>query len=254
MLRTGTTTTRRDLDVEVVFNVRHLGGLRTRDGGTTRATVLRAGSLHRLTPAGVKTLAAHGVRTVFDLRSPSEHETAPSPDMSEAGIRRIAVPVFETDASPLAFTENFQGFGPIYQEFLEGGRTAYRVLFESIAAADGAVLFHCAAGKDRTGVAAALLLELAGVDDDDIIEDYRVSAENLRAGMERHPMDPVQREKLREAGLTDEMVAKLMGSEPEYMVQTLTYIRRRWGGAEGYMADIGLDGRTVESLYNRLVA
>ena len=254
MSTTETIATRRDLDIEVVFNVRHLGGLRTRDGRRTRASVVRAGSLHRLTPAGIETLAALGVRTIVDLRSPTEHEQAPSPDLGQAGIQRVAVPVFETDASPLAFTENFQGFGPIYQQFLEGGRDAYRALFESIVATDGTVLFHYAAGKDRTGVAAALLLELAGVPDEEIIEDYRVSAANLRASMERHPMDPAQREKLREAGLTDEMIAKLMGSEPEYMVQTLTYIRRRWGSAEGYMHDLGLDGKKVESLYERLVA
>jgi protein-tyrosine phosphatase len=242
------TTLTRTLAVEVAFNVRHLGGYRTRDGRETRPTIVRSASLHRLTDAGVTSLVAHGIRTVVDLRSEKEREEMPTPNMTAHGVTHVFAPVFRTDASPASFADGFVGFGPVYRRFLDTGRDAYRALFEAIALSDGGVLFHCAAGKDRTGVAAALVLELAGVDDGDIVEDYAHSAGLLRdAFRDWKPSAPA------DAPVIDEATReKLLGSEPAYMAETIEYLRGRWGSARGYLRDLGLDDGTINRARARI--
>ena len=242
----------RNLALEIAHNVRHLGGYRTLSGGETGPCFVRAGSLHRLTEGGVEALAAAGICAVVDLRSADERTQMATPALDRFGIRHIAAPVFESDGTPIAFAEDFTGFGPIYAHFLETGRDAYRALFEAAADCDGRLLFHCAAGKDRTGVAAALLLGIADVSDEDIVEDYRVSGGLLEDAFK--DWEPTEEQKKRAAQLTDEMKRKLLSSEPEWMLETLAHIRERWGSAEGYLHDIGLDDGTVRELRTRLVA
>jgi protein-tyrosine phosphatase len=247
-----TMTINRNLDFEVTYNVRHLGGYRTRDGSETRPEIIRAASLHRLTDAGVESFVAHGITTVVDLRSEKEREEFATPNMSAHGVRHLFAPVVHGDASPGSFAEGFAGFAPIYQGFLEHGGEAFRTLFGAIAASHGGVVFHCAAGKDRTGVAAALLLELAGVADDDITSDYARSEALLREGIAKVQPQPPAAPPSRFAALDDETRAKLLGSPPAYIVQTLAYIRGRWGSARGYMHAIGLSRDEIMALRARL--
>ena len=240
----------RHLRFEYTFNIRHIGGYRTRDGRETRADVIRAASLHRLTDAGVDEFVSHGITTVVDLRSERERHETPTPSMEAHGVRHVFAPVFSGDASPAGMSEGFTGFEPIYRNFLETGQTAYRTLFGSIAASEGRVVFHCAAGKDRTGVAAALLLELAGVEDTDIVADYSQSAGLLKTAF----ADLRAREaQTRPATVDEATMAKLLGSEPEYIEDTLAYIRGRWGSARGYMHAIGLTPAETAALRCKLV-
>ncbi len=241
----------RTLTFEVAFNVRHMGGYRTRGGRETRPEIIRAASLHRLTDAGVDSLVAHGVRTVIDLRSDKEREDLPTPNMAAHGVNHVYAPVFRQDASPGSFAKDFQGYGPIYRRFLDTGRDAYRALFEVLADSDGGVIFHCAAGKDRTGVAAALILDLAGVLDEDIVSDYSASAALLKDAFKdwRPTTSPPPDAPV----LTEEQRAKLLGSEPEYMEETVEYLRGRWGSGRGYLRDLGLDDRIIDRARARIV-
>jgi protein-tyrosine phosphatase len=245
------TLTSRSLVLEIAFNVRHLGGYRTSNGRETRPDIVRAASLHRLTEAGADALAGHGVATVVDLRSEREREEFRTPNLSSRGIRHVFAPVFREDASPPSYAEGFEGFAPIYRRFLETGRDAYRVLAEAVAESDGAVLFHCAAGKDRTGVAAALLLDLAGVADDEIVADYAVSERLLKEAFQDSQLSVAQRERM--SKLSEDARAKLLSSAPEYMAETIAYVRGRWGSARGYFRDIGLDDGTIDRVRARMV-
>ena len=166
------TITNRELRLEVAHNVRHMGGYTTKDGRTTTDVVVRSAGLHRLTEAGVGHLADHGIAAIVDLRSTVERERDVTPSLSHTSIRHITSAVFEQDQSPVGQAPEFPGYFVVYQRMLETGREAYRTLFEVIAETDGRVLFHCTAGKDRTGVAAALMLGLAGVDAETITEDF----------------------------------------------------------------------------------
>lgn len=255
-MTTTETLTIRDIELEVAFNVRHLGGYATAAGSQTRATAVRAATLHRLTEAGIERLRERDVRVVVDLRSTVERERDTTPDLAWAGITPVHAPVFEQDASPVGFEGEFAGFATIYERFLETGKPAYRTLFALVARTDGAVLFHCSAGKDRTGVAAALLLDLAGVGHDEIVADYARSeallaplveiwrtqaAERATAAPAQPPVDP-------------ERGRKLLASNAEDMEATLALIGERWGGAHGYLEALGLTPAEIDAIRSRMVA
>lgn len=243
------TITERELRLEIAHNVRHLGGYRTLDGRTTRDTVIRSAGLHRLTPAGLGTLADAGVKAIVDLRSTVERERDVTPDPSSAGIEHVFAPVFEQDHSPVGNSmEEFPGYFVAYQRMLESGRNAYRRLFETISEADGKVVFHCAAGKDRTGVAAALMLGLAGVERETIVEDYSHSYRLLE------PLFHEWLPKMAERGIDEMKARKLMASEPDDMQRTLEHIDSLYGGPAAYLESIGLSAATLSAVKSRLVA
>jgi protein-tyrosine phosphatase len=236
----------RDIDIEIAFNVRHLGGYLAYGELRTSTELVRSASLHRLTPAGVGRLREIGVQTVVDFRSTAERHRDTTPDLSYAGIQAVHAPVFEEDASPVGLSREFPGFATVYQHFLEAGAQAYRSLFETVARREGGVLFHCAAGKDRTGVAAALLLQVAGVANDDIVEDYSRSAELLRpAFAEWEP-------RMAERGVSKEHVEKLLASDAPDMAATLEFIGLRWGHAEGYLESIGVSRSDISAVRERM--
>lgn len=242
------TITDRELRLEIAHNVRHLGGYATSDGRTTHDGIIRSASLHRLTDTGMRHLAEAGVRTIIDFRSDMEVERDVTPDSTPYGIRRVHAPVFQQDASPVGLETEFTGYAPVYERFLDSGRGAYRTLFETAAEAEGRVLFHCAAGKDRTGVAAALLLDLAGVGEPTIIEDYRLT-ETLLA--------PVLAEwlpRMAERGIDSERAMALMAAPADAITATLTHLRDRYGSGEGYMREIGVSETAISAVRARMVA
>ena len=243
------TITNRELRLEIAHNVRHLGGYSTNNGRATHDDIIRSASLHRLTDTGMRHLAEAGVTTIIDLRSDMELERDVTPDSDPYGIRRVHAPVFQHDASPVGLeSETFPGYAVIYERFLDVGRNAYRTLFETAAEADGRILFHCAAGKDRTGVAAALLLDLAGVDEATIIEDYTLT-ETLLA-----PMVAEWLPQMRERGVDPEKGRAMMAAPAEAMVSTLAHLRSRYGNAEGYAREIGVSETVVSAVRSRMIA
>ncbi len=237
----------RTIALEIAYNVRHIGGYAA-SGGHTSERLIRAGSLHRLANDTVDRLSELDVRAIVDFRSKRELEQNPTPDFIAAMAPITHAPVFSSDASPVGMDVAFPGFATVYGRFLDSGRDAYRTLAEVILATDGAVLFHCSAGKDRTGVAAALLLDLAEVDEATIVGDY--------AETERHlePEITGWLEKMREREIPEEKAKRLLASEPEAMTETLRLIRERWGGAAGYFEAAGLSARRVDALRDRILA
>lgn len=237
----------RVLEVEVAHNVRHLGGYTTSSGRTTSSRIIRSAGLHRLTPNGIAVLAERGVTAVVDLRSNAERERDQTPSLDHAGIKAIHAPVFDIDASPEGLGKDFTGYAPVYRSMMQSGRKAYRTLFETIATAPGAVLFHCSAGKDRTGIASALLLGLAGVPDEVIVQDYSLSEALLL------PLLPEWLPRIQERGLSETQARGLLASRPDAMEHTLLHIADEWGGPEGYLRDIGMAPSLIDELRARLV-
>lgn len=237
------------IKIDAVHNIRHLGGYRTLDGMETRDEPIRAASLHNLTDAGMERLVELNVRTIIDFRSEEEREHMPTRTLEHFGIVNVSAPVFGRNASPTALAQDFQGYAKVYPRFLETGRDAYRKLFDVIGESEGRVIFHCAAGKDRTGVAAALILGLAGVSDQDIVEDYSHSAELLKdafkdwkpANPDTPPIDP-------------ELRARLLASDPADMQSTLVHLNEKWGSAQGYLEDLGFTAGDLAHLKRKLVA
>jgi protein-tyrosine phosphatase len=195
------------------------------------------------------TLARLGIRTVCDFRSAAERTRDVTPDLTPLGIATVVAPVFESDASPVGqATDAFPGFAHVYRRMLETGGAAFAALANTIAHARGGVLFHCAAGKDRTGLAAALLLDVAGVHRDDIIADYAMSGSRLSG------MLAAWLPRMAERGIPIEKANALMDAHPCDMAVTLDFIHSTWGSAEGYFLDNGLAPTALGMLQRRLVA
>ncbi|MEV7182766.1 tyrosine-protein phosphatase [Kitasatospora sp. NPDC093102] len=201
------------------LNVRDLGGLPTASGRlTAHRAIVRADNLDRLTAEGWDALLDHGVRTVVDLRNAEEYKPLlPLPE----GVELIRVPLDEL-AGPARWEAHgrLDGTPLALRPYLDHCPHAAAALISAIAGTrPGGVVVHCGAGRDRTGLAAVLLLALAGVDRAAIAEDYLLSGPNIRPlyGMLGLP-DPYRRidAVLAEAGTTAEaaLAAALDGFDP----------------------------------------
>ena len=169
-------------------NVRDLGGLETEDGATTRAgAIVRADNIRRLTEAGWAALVAHGVRTVVDLRFDEELAEDPPADVP-VDVVHVSLfghwtPEFEQEVRhEQGTTEDWAGMLRwMYLDALDRNAAAFAAAVSAVAqAGEGAVCIHCLAGKDRTGILAALLLRLAGVRLQTVDADYAASEQNVR--------------------------------------------------------------------------
>ncbi|ROP72769.1 tyrosine-protein phosphatase [Curtobacterium sp. PhB115] len=175
----------RTLRAEGLFNGRDLGGLPLRTGGTTPSgRVFRSEGVDRLAPAGWDALRDAGIRTVVDLRAPSERS-------KDTGVRPEWLTTVVVDHDGLDDAPSFWQaywdtglvgtplyYGPHLRELPERTGAA----LQAIARAEpGGVLFHCAGGRDRTGIVALALLALADVEPEAVVEDYLVTIDNAPA-------------------------------------------------------------------------
>ncbi|MGN1020233.1 MAG: tyrosine-protein phosphatase [Aristaeellaceae bacterium] len=169
-------------------NLRDLGGYAAGEGRMVAWNRLyRSDSLSGLTESDAARLRAMNVRTVVDLRSLSEQQAMP--DKLPEGIRLCACPMMREElAAPDRAAEAFarsltHGYMKMIGEDAALAGQAARAVMEGLT--QGAVVFHCTAGKDRTGVLAAILLLLLGVAEEDVIADYQVSFTYNRRGVNR---------------------------------------------------------------------
>ena len=226
-----------------LLNVRELGGHPTRDGATTRThSLLRADDLVQLTEEGTQALADYGVRTIIDLRWPGEVAARPHPLALKAhGVRYHQISLLSSDEMEWASLS-----GECTKEMwkcavLEHTRPQLREVLEVIAdAAREPLLFHCVAGKDRTGLIAALLLALADVEPDAIAADYAVSA--------RHLADAYL---ARYTNLERAEIFEALRCPVEGVHNMLAYLEQ-YGGAAGYLREIGLNDARIAKLRARL--
>jgi protein-tyrosine phosphatase len=243
----------RILRFEAIHNVRDLGGVPTRGGGSTRPGVaLRAASLLGATAADRDALRALGVERIFDLRSVPEIAREGFLDLGEPGIVREHTPIFrDTDISPEALIARRRlyasDFSLAYMLMLRDGAPSIRRIVEAIAEARGAVLFHCAGGKDRTGVVTAVLLLLAGVAPEVIAEDYALTSVHLPQASEERIAAGLAR-----MGLTRAEFMAMLSAKPEAMLRTLERLVEEYGSVEGYLTAIGAAPAAVAATKARL--
>jgi protein tyrosine/serine phosphatase len=248
----------RDLVWDGCLNVRDLGGLPTRDGGETRfGAVVRADSVRQLTDEGWQALVEHGIRTVIDLRG--DHELAEDPP-AESPVDVVHIPFIsgdeaerdalgeELDAAAAAAPDVPTSTRDVYLIFLDRFRSNVAAAVRAVASAPvGGIVIHCAGGKDRTGLLSALLLHLAGVDDEDIATDYALSAERLRPRHERWFDAAESEEEL-------ERLRRMTQTPAESMVGVFSELARRYGGVEEYLRGAGVTDDELELARARLRA
>jgi protein-tyrosine phosphatase len=243
----------RTVAIDGVFNVRDLGGHPTLDGRTTRwGSVFRADGIHRLAGDAADAIARLGVRRVVDLRTDAERDEHGVFDHADVVVRHVPLleAVWSRDGHrrPAPDAELLLA---MYCEMLERRGPQLATAAAAVAEAAGPVVFHCSAGKDRTGVLAALLLALVGVADDDIAADYAQS----HAAVQR--MIAELRAERRAAGGDAEPVPDdvmhLLSARPDTMQRMLHVLRTDHGGAEVYLRRHGLAGDTAATLRRRLL-
>jgi len=236
------------------YNVRDLGGYPTADGRETAYhAYVRADNLVRLTPIGQQALRDYGIHTIIDLRAPHELQSYPNPFAASTkeydGITFINLRFGDgAEATAVALVEAAPSAAAYYPLVLRHFRSGVARVISTIAAVeDGGVLFHCHAGKDRTGIVAALLLGVAGVPTETIVADYVLSAEALRPHDEEllaDEPDPVLREQL----------LLKWSAKPEAMQALLEHIDDDYGGIEKYLIDSGVTEAEIMRLRSRLLS
>lgn len=215
------------------------------DGGRIRSgALIRSDSPHWLTERGCAALRSAGVRRILDLRSTEEAELDPSPFAGEAAYRLL--PLIDPAREHERDRDAERSHAATYVGSLNRNGERIAAGLAAIAdAPDGAVLVHCHAGKDRTGIVVALALRVAGVAPGAIAVDYALSADCLRerhdAGLARLAEGP-EREELRE----------LQRSEPETILAMLTAVDERHGGIAEYLRHRGVGMEQQARLRDRL--
>ncbi len=241
-------TTDRLITLEGAVNFRDLGGYASGDGRRTRWRVLfRADGLGELTVGDLDVIRELGIRTVIDLRSGYEVEQGR----------------FDVDAHPVAFHHfpfidtlpnadewNLRPglLGTQYKEMLDEAGGQMVAALEVLAGPEARpAVFHCTAGKDRTGLLSAILLLLLGVPEETVVADYALSGEamqRLRAKLVvKYPdgKDMI------------EGIDEVFSADPANMVGLLAYLRERYGSVEAYATHIGVGSELLARLRDALL-
>ncbi len=231
-----------------VFNFRDLGGYPTRDGRAVRwRRLYRSDSLHALAEADQGAFQALGIRTVLDLRRPSEIERdGRVPDWNGVAWRHLYLRHREWSHTPYRRGADVVRYlADRYRDMAEESAAGLAAAVALIADPRAApVVVHCVAGKDRTGVVCALTLSLLGVCDEDIAAEYALSAANLRRFVDLLPAENSDR---------FDPNAIPLETPATVMLAFLEELRARHGSVQRYLADSGLPADRVEALRAHLL-
>lgn len=248
---TETVTALRLLPLEGGRNFRDLGGYETESGQTVAwGRVYRSGVMTELTASDYRYLAGLGIGVVCDFRSVSEREEEPT-DWAAGDIDYVA---WDYEMDPSDFTSAFadgemsaersrEAFIGFYRQTPYAFADRYADMFDRLAAGEIPLAFNCSAGKDRTGVAAALLLSALGVPRETIVADYALSDDYVdymaelardRAQADLEPDDPMYMW----SQLPPEVLAPFMASDPAYIQASFDQIEADHGDVRTFLREV----------------
>lgn len=227
-----------------VLNARELGGYTGRNGRIIKTgRFIRTGDLSSITENGINTFKALGVDTVVDLRSSMETQNAPDVFAELEGFKYCHVPMLDYINSNVAagIKEALpKSMEELYIGLLDNSQDSLLKVFKIFADTQNkCILFHCTAGKDRTGVAAMLLLGLAGTEESVITEDYSYS---------EHLLSPWKSDMAGHTAIPDHFLR----SSPITMRRTLEHLNKTYGSAESYLSSIGLTAEEKQNILDKL--
>lgn len=226
--------------LENVSNMRDLGGFATKDGQVTQfGRFYRSNVPAMLSYEEVKYLKRLGIQALIDLRTTSEVRRVPNQLSSDHAFNYFHISVMDGDIDQLP--ESAEAIPASYLAMADNHKKMGEI-FKILTLSNGAIIFHCTAGKDRTGVLAALLLSLAGVGQDDILADYQVTHTYIRREIieitKHHNTD----------------LPWFIGrSDIEFMIGFLEMFYEKYQTIENYMRIIGLSEGEIVLLKNKLV-
>lgn len=235
-----------------VDNIRDLGGLPVAGGGRTRFGVaFRASTLQEATAEDVEQLLdVHGIKTLLDLRLPDEATREGHGLLGDAGLRVVNLPVRKADSTLLDVVvpdARTTDLGQLYQQLLVGSPESVVAAVRLMADPEHhATVFHCAAGKDRTGVLAAVALDAVGVPLEAIVDDYTMTSERQHQIRERLVRIPAYRN-------LPPVAQGVMGVDGSAIRTFVEALRTTYGGAAGFLLRHGLTGDELQALRTALV-
>jgi protein-tyrosine phosphatase len=227
------------------LNLRDLGGYESALGGAVRhGCLFRSDELHALTDADLETVAALGVRVVFDLRNDEERRLRPSRLWEDVELHERETASHEPTSAGRTLADDIvsgwtgvpddEMFAGVYVDLLTRLAPELRRILELASdAVERPLLFHCAAGKDRTGIAAALLLGLLGVDDETILDDYELTTEFSTPKRFAEVAHLVE-----EHGANPDHVRGFISARRPVLARALAHMHSEWGGFDGYATTV----------------
>ena len=255
------------IGIASVPNLRDLGGWSTPKGKVRTGLVYRSAEFSGLQGDDAATFGDLGIRSVYDFRIESERTA--QPNTVPAGVEYIVLDILadSTNAAPAQLLK-VMGDPKGATEMLGGGKAevmfedGYREIVSLPSALRGysqfftdigekehrPALFHCTTGKDRTGWAAASLLLLLGVSEEDVYADYLLTNDQLLPALQ-----PVV-DKFASIGGDPELLTPILGVSRSYLAAGITEMKSRYGTIDGYFSDgLGLDAATIENLRTTFV-
>ncbi len=244
------------------LNFRGLGGYVMKDGRKIKKGIIfRSGELGRATPEELEYIKHLGIRTIFDFRNAPETHKCPDPRIPGANHVNMCAAfngmAADFDYSPMGLLDLLQdedqtgnAAATLYSSLTASiafTNDAYREMFKTLMAGETPLLFHCSGGKDRTGVAAALILLALGADEDTIKEDYLLSNVYLDELIEDRMGKHFLLSKLSDNYRTHVMASE--GVIPESVNMLLEEIKERYKTYENFfLNEYYIDGDGLEKL------
>lgn len=215
-----------------ISNFRDLGGYACKDGITKWGVFFRSTSLHKALKEDMEILEYLGISQVLDLRYPHEREKMPDLPVKGADWMGISLmgPIAAEQLRVNDTVEDTRTLIRMYRQIINHARTEIRDAVRAMIEAEGPALFHCAAGKDRTGIIAMLLLCAVGVSREDIIADYEMSHHYIRT-----------------------FTTDISGSHGSNMQRLLDEIVKKWGSAAGFLLECGISSKEILRLKEKFV-
>jgi protein tyrosine/serine phosphatase len=255
----------RHIEFEGIENFRDFGGYPTSCGGRMgTGRFFRSANHHRASDADLERLARLGLDVIVDLRQPSEREREPSRRWRGFAAQLVENQQAEemldfhgqlksSDLSVdwfFAHSTDFYTRAPYEPRHVD----LFRRYFQALAASDGGMLVHCAAGKDRTGLICALTHHIAGVHRDDMMDDYLLTNDETRLPG-KIAFARIWLEKVHGRAPSDEAVRVAVSVHPAYLERAFAEIQARQGSLDGYLEQIlGVSASARERIRARLLA
>jgi protein-tyrosine phosphatase len=240
----------RHIELQGALNFRDLGGYAARGGTTARGKLYRSDALSHLTAHDTAALLDLGLSTVVDLRHDRELVDSPGVFAVHDSVRYYHQPVGVEDASGVPPHERLQtlDFAALNIAMARESGATFAFVFRLLAnEAAYPLVFHCAGGRDRTGIVAALILSAAGVSREDIVADYLASNDHLVPLMARMRDDYVSRD------IDPEPILANLHLRESYLAALLDMVADEFGGIDGYLESIGISAPELVSFRNHFV-
>lgn len=251
------------LKVQHAENMRELGGYETKDGRRIAPRkLIRSANINQLDLTDSEYLKKYGIKQVVDFRSLEERTAQPDKEIPES--ENIFLPIFpiketeEASASPKKMMQRMQNGEKAFQQMIEvythfvtdnHVRKQYRKFFDLVLAnerPEESLLFHCTAGKDRTGFGAMLLLNCFNIDDEVIMQDYLLTNRYLKKEVKK------MFDAARAAGVSEDDIhgiSDVMSAKEEYLQTSYGLIKEHYGTVDQFIKDgIGVSQQEIKDL------